>query len=148
MPWVEHKAFVKAPLKSVWDFICVMNNWAKYLKGYQKHEELNEKESVWTLKGDVGVLCRVVHFKVFITEWSEPEKVKFILEGINERLTGEGRFLALPIPDNNTELNFKLTLNAGGMIGPLVNVMLKPMLKPVTVEMAENISKEIERLQA
>ena len=37
-----------------------MDHWAPFLTGYQKHEKQSETESVWTLKGDVGVLARTL----------------------------------------------------------------------------------------
>jgi carbon monoxide dehydrogenase subunit G len=149
MPEVEYKTIVKAPLEAVWDFVSDMNNWAPYLKGYQKFETLNDTESIWTLKGDIGVLCRVVQIKVIITEWREPDKVAFKLEGITERVTGSGTFLATPQSSpENTELTFQLALHAGGLIGPVVNVLMKPMLKPVATDMANNIAAEIEKRSA
>ena len=96
MPSVEHETVVKAPLQVVWDYIKDMGNWAPFLEGYQKHEEINDTESIWILKGDVGVLCRIVKMKITITEWVEQEKVAFSIKGISERATGEGVFLLLP----------------------------------------------------
>ncbi len=149
MPDVEYVSIVKAPMEEVWGFVSVMEKWAPFLKGYQTHEEINDKESIWTLKGDVGVLSRTVKMKVTITNWDdEGKKVQFDLDGINEKATGGGTFLATSQSDSETELSFKLTINAGGMIGPVVNVLLKPMLKPVAKEMADNIKNKIEELRA
>ncbi len=146
MPEVEHKTIVKAPLETVWNFVSEMDNWAPFLKGYQEHEVLNDNESIWTLKGDIGILCRIVQIKVIITEWREPDRVTFKLEGITERVTGNGTFLATPeSPPENTELSFKLAIHAGGLIGPVANVLMKPMLKPVATNMANNIAESIEK---
>jgi hypothetical protein len=67
-----------------------MNNWAPYLTGYQTHEVLSETDSIWTLKGDVGVLARVVKLKAHVTEWNGPERVSFTLTGLNEQVDGDG----------------------------------------------------------
>ncbi len=148
MPVVEYKCIVKAPMEPVWGFVSVIEKWAPFLKGYEEHEELNDKESVWTLKGDVGVLSRTVKMKVTITNWDdEAKRVEFELDGINEKATGGGTFIATSESDSETELIFKLEINAGGMIGPVVNVLLGPMLKPVAKEMAEKIKARIEELQ-
>ncbi len=145
MPEVEYKNVVNAPMDTVWGFVSVMEKWAPFLKGYQKHEEINDKESVWILKGDVGVLSRTVEMKVNITDWDEDNKrVQFTVDGVNEKASGGGTFVALAKSDNETELAFKLEINAGGMIGPVVNVLLKPMLKPVAKEMADKIKEAIE----
>jgi len=67
-----------------------MNNWAPYLTGYQRHEVLSETDSIWTLKGDVGVLARVVKLKAHVTEWNGPQRVSFTLTGLNEQVDGDG----------------------------------------------------------
>jgi carbon monoxide dehydrogenase subunit G len=96
MPEVEYTTFVNLPPEKVWDFVKDMNNWAPFLTGYQKHEILNETDSVWTLKGDVGVLARTVELKAHITEWSGPERVSFTLAGVNELVDGGGTLLMGP----------------------------------------------------
>ena len=145
MPSVEHTAIVNAPLTVVWDYIKDMANWAPFLEGYQKHEEINDKESLWTLKGDIGILCRVVEMKITITEWVEQEKVAFKILGITEKATGGGIFLAsLGDSPDTTKLYFQLTINAGGLIGPVANVLMKPMLKPVAEKMGNNIKEVVE----
>ena len=145
MPEVEHKTLVNSPLDTVWGFVSVIDKWAPFLKGYQKHEEINDKESIWVLKGDVGVLSRIVEMKVNITDWDDDaKKVSFTVEGINEKATGGGTFLAASQSPDTTELTFVLEINAGGMIGPVVNVLMKPMLRPVAKEMATKIKDAIE----
>jgi carbon monoxide dehydrogenase subunit G len=144
MPSVQHTAVVNAPIEVVWQYLDKMANWAPYLKGYQKHEEINDKESIWTLKGDMGVLARVVQIKITITEWVEPEKVGFKIDGITERVTGKGTFIATSESADATSLFFEFTINAGGLIGPVANVLMKPMLKPVATDMGDNIKKDIE----
>jgi carbon monoxide dehydrogenase subunit G len=146
MPSVEHKTVVNAPLPIVWNFIKEMSNWAPFLEGYQKHEEINDTESIWTLKGDVGILCRIVEMKITITEWIDHEKVAFKINGITEKATGDGVFLASPgdAPDTS-KLYFQFTINAGGLIGPVANVLMKPMLRPVAEKMAVNIKGVIEK---
>jgi hypothetical protein len=67
-----------------------MNNWARFLTGYQKHEILDRTDSVWTLKGDVGILSRVVKLQAHITEWIDQERVAFTLTGLNEKVDGGG----------------------------------------------------------
>jgi carbon monoxide dehydrogenase subunit G len=90
VPEVEYTTRVGLPRETVWDFVKDMNNWAPYLTGYQSHEILSETDSVWTLKGDVGVLARVVKLKAHVTEWSGPSRVSFTLTGLNEQVDGDG----------------------------------------------------------
>src|SRR5688572_22560779 len=96
MPEVEYTTVVNLPPEKVWDFVKDMNNWAPFLTGYQKHEILTETDSIWTLKGDVGVLARTVELKAHITEWNGPERVSFTLAGINELVEGGGTLLMGP----------------------------------------------------
>ena len=90
MPEVEYTTTLNISREESWDFVKDMNNWAPFLTGYQKHEVLNETDSIWTLKGDVGVLARRVELKAHVTEWSGPAKVAFTLTGINEPVDGGG----------------------------------------------------------
>jgi carbon monoxide dehydrogenase subunit G len=90
VPEVEYQTTVALPREAVWDFVKDMNNWAPYLTGYQTHEILSDTDSIWTLKGDVGVLARVVKLKAHVTEWNGPERVSFTLTGLNEQVDGDG----------------------------------------------------------
>jgi carbon monoxide dehydrogenase subunit G len=90
MPEVEYTTQVARPREAVWEFVKDMNNWAPYLTGYQTHEVLSETDSIWTLKGDVGVLARIVKLKAHVTEWNGPERVSFTLTGLNEQVDGDG----------------------------------------------------------
>jgi hypothetical protein len=80
-----------------------MDNWAPYLLGYQKHEQQSETDSIWTLKGDVGVLARIVNISVHIDEWNGPDLVRFTLKGIDEAIEGSGRFTIGEAPDASEE---------------------------------------------
>jgi len=90
MPEVEYTTTMALSRQLVWDFVKDMNNWAPMLTGYQTHEILSETDSIWTLKGDVGVLARVVKLKAHVTEWNGPSRVSFTLTGMNEQVDGDG----------------------------------------------------------
>ncbi len=90
MPEVEYVTTMKLAPEKVWDFVKDMNNWAPFLTGYQKHEIESDTDSIWTLKGDVGVLSRVVKLRAHVTEWNGPSRVVFTLHGLNEVVDGGG----------------------------------------------------------
>ncbi len=90
MPEVEYTTTMTQPPEVVWDFVKDMDNWAPFLTGYQKHEKLSDTDSIWTLKGDVGVLVRAVRLKVHVTEWNGPARVAFTMTGIDEEVEGGG----------------------------------------------------------
>ena len=90
MPEVEYRTTMSLPPEKVWEFVKHMNNWAPFLTGYQSHEIQSDTDSVWTLKGDVGILSRTVKLQAHVTEWNGPERVSFTLTGINEQVEGAG----------------------------------------------------------
>ncbi len=92
MAQTEYSTTANLPLETIWDFVQEMDNWAQLVTGYQEHVKESATDSLWTLKGDVGVLARKVQFKVHIVEWNGPERVRFELKGLNEPLEGEGIF--------------------------------------------------------
>lgn len=93
MPEVEHSTTARLPVQTIWDFVRDMDNWAAFVAGYQSHEKLSEDDSVWVLKGDVGMVTRTVKFNVHVKEWAGPNRVTFSLEGVNEPMEGSGTFL-------------------------------------------------------
>jgi carbon monoxide dehydrogenase subunit G len=86
----------KLSVDEIWDFVKDMDNWASCVTGYQSHEKQSDVDSVWILKGDVGVLARTLKFQVHITEWSGPSRVTFELKGLNEPMQGGGSFEMAP----------------------------------------------------
>ena len=93
MPEVAYTTEMRLPLDDVWAFVSDMNNWAPFLTGYQKHEILDATDSLWTLKGEVGILSRIVELRAHVTEWVEPQRVSFTLTGINEAVDGGGTLI-------------------------------------------------------
>lgn len=93
MAEVEYSTTAKLPVDAIWDFVKDMDNWARFVAGYQEHEKQSDDDSVWVLKGDVGTLTRTLKFQVHVTEWAGPERVTFTLSGLNEPMNGHGRFV-------------------------------------------------------
>ena len=103
MAEAEYSTTAALPIDVIWEFVQEMDNWASFLTGYQEHAKESQTESTWILKGDVGVLARVVKFRVRITEWAGPERVTFELEGLNEPMQGDGHFLMEPVTAGSDE---------------------------------------------
>lgn len=203
MPEVTHSTVLNLAPETIWDFVSDMNNWAPFMTGYQKHEVIDDRQSIWTLKGDVGILSRSVELRVQIVEWSGPERVRFTLEGLNEAVEGDGTFEMSPYaaepnegpanaPSEDTtpppapsprrpgpfkrllfwifarlfrkmhgtvdrqqlaaeeiragasRLSFRIRMDAGGPMGPVVNAMLEPAMLPAAQELGEKIAKHLE----
>jgi len=77
--------------------------WAPFVTGYQRHEEIDETDSIWTLKGDVGVLARTVTFRAHVTEWAGPDRVAFTLSGLDEKVDGGGVLIMEEVGDDPSE---------------------------------------------
>ncbi|MCW2572158.1 MAG: hypothetical protein JWO88_2216, partial [Frankiales bacterium] len=70
-----------------------LNNWCHLMVGFQSLDIVTDRQSVWTLRGDVGILSREVKVQVDITEWLPLDRVEFTVLGITERLDGAGSFV-------------------------------------------------------
>lgn len=92
MAEVAYTTTARLSLDEIWDFVRDMDNWAPFVAGYQQHEKHSEDDSLWVLKGDVGHLTRTLKFQVHVTQWDGPHRVEFELKGLNEPMTGRGRF--------------------------------------------------------
>jgi carbon monoxide dehydrogenase subunit G len=92
LPEAEYSTTARLPVPVIWSYVREMDNWAPFLRGYQSHEKQRDTDSVWVLKGDVGMLTRTVKFHVRIDEWGEPSRVRFTLKGMNEPMEGGGEF--------------------------------------------------------
>jgi carbon monoxide dehydrogenase subunit G len=93
MPEVEYATVVAAPVDRVWSYVEDLTHWCHLMVGYQALEIVDDRQSIWTLRGDVGILTREVRIRVDITEWVPRERVRFVVTGLTERLEGGGAFL-------------------------------------------------------
>lgn len=127
MPKVDYSTVMDVPRAEVWEFVRDINNWAPFATGYQHHEIINEQESVWTVKGEIGPISRTTKFHIVITEWAEEERVGFTVQGVNEPISGEG-VIRLTDADTGagTKIRGDVTLEFGGSLGPVVNHLIGP----------------------
>ena len=92
MAEVQYSATARLPVQTIWDFVQDMDNWAAFVTGYQSHEKQSDSDSLWTLKGDLGVMARTLTLQVHITQWDAPQRVSFEMKGLNEAMDGSGSF--------------------------------------------------------
>jgi carbon monoxide dehydrogenase subunit G len=111
-----HRITTWVSADEVWELVSDMDRWAPLLLGYQSHEQHGDRESVWTIKGDVGTLTRVVDFRVQITEWVEPSQVEFTLEGLGEPMVGDGSFQLEPLGPGEAAAAEPLTTERLGLL--------------------------------
>ena len=187
MAEIEYSTTARLPVESIWDFVKDMDNWAPFITGYQEHEKHGEDDSLWTLKGDVGVLQRRVQFRAHVTEWAGPERVRFELEGVNEQLAGSGTFTMAPYEaheaptglhkglwarafeallrffhrlvhgrvergafadagpgEGMSRLTFRLHIEPGGPMAPMINAMMQPAMSVAAEDLANKIVAHLE----
>ncbi|MBT2689532.1 SRPBCC family protein [Bacillus sp. ISL-47] len=145
MPNCTHQAEVNVPIGAIWNFVSDIDNWAPLVPGYIAHEVLNNKESTWSFKSDMGILKKKIELKVDITGWQEPTKVTFNLTGINEKFTGHGYFLAANGRNNKNLMTGALDIKAEGMMAKVANSLLNTSLPEITAELTEAVATKLEQ---
>jgi carbon monoxide dehydrogenase subunit G len=145
MPNCTHQAEVNVPIGSIWNFVSDIGNWAPLVPGYIAHEVLNDKESTWSFKSDMGILKKKIELKVDITSWQEPTKVTFNLTGLNEKFTGHGYFLAGKGRNNRNLMTGALDIKAEGMMAKVANSLLNTSLPEITAELTEAVAAKLEQ---
>jgi carbon monoxide dehydrogenase subunit G len=195
----EYTTTARLPIDAIWEFVREMDHWAPMLVGYQSHRKEGPDDSLWVLKGDLGVMTRRVEFRVHVTEWAGPQRVAFTLSGLNEPLAGSGEFRiesaseptpaagarGAPAPAGRravarlvdaiarwvfrlvrgragrpagedasatsaaaapplARLTFRLRLEPGGPMAPMLDAMMRPALLPAAEDLAKRIVAELE----
>lgn len=140
-----HQVKLNLPVEHVWNFVKNMDNWAPLVPGYTEHVMKNDQESVWRIHGDLGVVEKTVSLKVTITEWIEPTNVRFQVSGLNGNCTGEGYFKASSLSENETEMTGYLNMKIKGMMGTVVNPILKTLLPKAGRQFTETVAAEMLR---
>jgi carbon monoxide dehydrogenase subunit G len=143
MPSGTHIKELDVPIERIWDFVKDMDKWAPLVPGYIEHNILNEKQSTWVFKGDIGIMQKTVKLRIDITEWKEPTRVTFDLTGLNENFSGSGYFEVEPLSSNQTRMYGNLDITAKGMMGAMINAILKSFVPKTAEELTEAIGNKI-----
>lgn len=147
MPAGTHTVELDLGIQDIWNFVSDMDRWAPLVPGYIEHEIISDEQSTWTFKGDIGIMQKTVKLQIDITKWDEPTEVTFDLTGLNENFGGNGYFRAEEISENKTKMTGHLDITAKGMMGPMINAILKNFVpktaEELTVAVADQIVKEI-----
>ncbi|RYJ03227.1 MAG: SRPBCC family protein [Actinomycetales bacterium] len=92
----EHSVRIARPVDELWSYLASFSSWAPHVVGFQSLREVDDKTTVWTLRGDVGILSREVEIEVTVSAWDEGRSAAFTLTGLTERLDGTGSFEVRP----------------------------------------------------
>lgn len=143
MPNGSHNVELPVPIQNIWSFVSDMDKWAPLVPGYIEHEILNDRQSTWCFKGDLGFMKKTVKLKIDITNWIEPTKVTFDLKGLSDNFVGDGYFEAEIIDENNTRMTGYLDITAKGAMGPMINTILKNFVPKTAEDLTKAISDKI-----
>lgn len=138
-----HHTEMDVSIYKIWSFISSIDNWAVLVPGYADHSILNEKESIWKIHGDIGIINKTVNLNVTITEWVEPSNIHFHLTGLNETCIGEGYFEATALSDEKTKITGFLSVTVKGMMGTMINPILKTVVPRVGKDLTEKVTAKI-----
>jgi carbon monoxide dehydrogenase subunit G len=131
---------VSIPIESVWSFISDMDMWAPLVPGYITHKIVSDRQSIWEFKGDIGIIQKIIRLKIDITEWQEPTEITFDLTGLNENVKGNGYFKAEKIIGCETQITGYLHITARGIMGRLINPVLKSYLPKTTKQLTNAVA--------
>jgi carbon monoxide dehydrogenase subunit G len=144
MPNGTHTLELPVSIDKIWGFVSDMDKWAPLVPGYIEHEILNDRESTWSFKGDLGFMKKTVKLKIDITNWIEPTKVTFNLKGISDNFDGGGYFEAEAIDDSLTVMTGHLDITAKGA---MINSILKSFVPKTAEELTQAIAAKIEEIE-
>ena len=146
MPAGTHTVELPVGIQDIWSFVSDMDKWAPLVPGYIEHEIINDRESTWAFKGDLGFMKKTVKLKIDIIEWIEPTTVTFNLKGLSDNFKGGGYFKAEAIDATNTTMTGNLDITAGGAMGPMVNTILKNFVPKTAEELTVAVSNKIKEV--
>jgi hypothetical protein len=89
-----------------------------------------------------------VTMEVHITDWADLSHVKFSVVCKEEPLKADGALIARALDPERTTLDFELDANAGGMLGPVVNALLRNVMPRMASDFAGSIKREVEKRSA
>ncbi len=146
MPAGTHSVELPVPIEKIWEYVSDMNKWAPLVPGYIEHEIINDRQSTWSFKGDLGFMKKTVKLKIDITEWTEPTTVTFGLTGVSDNFSGNGYFNAEALDDHTTKMTGHLDITAKGAMGPMINTILKNFVPKTTEELSEAIANKVKEV--
>ena len=138
----EYTTIIDTSPDYMWNFIKDFNNWGPMIRGYQHHEIINDRESIWTIKGEFGHFSRMTKLHTTITEWIERDRVAFELTGLNEPVTGYG-VVRLSSEDGGTRIVAEVGGQAGGAMGPIINRMIRPWMETIAEDLVVNLAEAV-----
>ncbi|PID04384.1 MULTISPECIES: CoxG family protein [unclassified Sporosarcina] len=146
MPNGTKEINVTASTQHVWSFLEEVDQWAPLIPGYIEHEKVSENQFTWKFRADLGMMQKNIVMQVDITEKVERSMIAFTLEGLNESLEGNGSF-QLEEAAETTILKGYLDIRGKGMMGSVINSMMKSYVPETVSALTEAIDLKISQIE-
>ncbi|UOQ47124.1 SRPBCC family protein [Gracilibacillus caseinilyticus] len=143
MPSGTHFVQLDLPIGKVWDFVSDFEKWADLVPGYIEHRVQDDYRSVWKFKGEVAKIHKTITLYITITKWEKPNCVSFSLQDKSKNIVGEGCFKANAEDGKHTDVTGSLTITANGILGPMVNGVMKTFIPKTTIEFTEEVANRM-----
>ncbi|MGM0901906.1 MAG: CoxG family protein [Bacillota bacterium] len=146
----KHTIELPFSIEKIWNYISDIENWAATVPGYENHEIVNEKQSTWAIKGDLGLMKKTANLQVDITEWIEPTKVVFHFKSLAEDFVGNGRYEAQALDDSHTRITGYLELEPEETKGPMATMqktVLKKFVPKTTKDITHAVAEKIQSIK-
>lgn len=147
MTVTDYQMTLDLPLQNVWPFLNDFNNWANYVDGYINHREINPLQSIWTFKGEFGLIEKFIRLKVNRIKTPEPYHMLVHFSSFQNKLSGEACLFANISSKNETKINATIKLKIKGMPGPIIRPIVKNMLPKMLDQLGQRIKAEILKKQ-
>ena len=107
------------------------------------------KESIWTLKGEFGVISRVTKFHGNITEWIEGKRITGAFKGINEPVNG---YATVSLRENEegegAVISGEMEFEISGVLGALIGRFMEPWIRSAAEDLVIRIVEAIQSRRA
>lgn len=146
----KHSIELPVSIQDIWNYISDIDQWATTVPGYVSHEIVNDKQSTWAIKGDMGILKKTANLKVEITEWLEPKKVAFQFKSLSNDFVGNGQYEAEALDDSHTRITGHLEIEPEATKGPMASMqktVLKKFVPKTTKDITTAVADEIKSLK-
>lgn len=142
MPEGHANFVVKAPLQKVWDFLSDMKKVGTCIPGLVEMEAIDERSAFWTLKMKVGPISKTIKLKTQTVEQRPPTYGSFKGEG--ENITFEGSINLKSVSDKETEVDYKMSVNASGSLGEIINSVIRSKIDQQTQDFSRTVKSKLE----
>ena len=142
MPEGHVNFIVKTPLQKVWDFVSDMKKVATCIPGLVDMQAIDDKSAYWTLKMKVGPISKTIKLKTETVEQRAPTYGSFKGEG--ENITFMGTIILKSVSENETEVDYKMNVNASGSLGEIINSVIRSKIDQQTEDFSKAVKSKLE----